>query len=296
MTTQELRNLIELLQSRPAPENPTIEMLRERFGKLADFLPTPDDARCEKVDAGGVAAEFVAAPGADDGRCILYLHGGGYTIGNVDTHRALTYNLSKASGARVLSMDYRLAPEHPFPAAVDDAVAGYRWLLERGIPAGRMAIAGDSAGGGLTVAALLALRDQDVALPAAGVCFSPWVDMEATGKSMQSRAAVDPMVQKDALLVHAARYLGGADPKHPLASPLHADLGGLPPLFIQVGDAETLLYDATRLTERARAAGVEVELEVWDDMIHVWQLFAPMLSEGRDAIDKAGAYIATKLG
>jgi monoterpene epsilon-lactone hydrolase len=294
MTDKELNTLIELLKSKPKPPDPTPELLRERFDKLADFLPSPDDLQSEKVTANGVSGEFISAPGADAARCIYYLHGGGYVIGSVNTHKVLAYDLSKASGARVLSMDYRLAPEHPFPAGLEDAVAGYQWLLESGVKPEHVAIAGDSAGGGLTVATLLALRDRGIALPAAAVCFSPWVDLLGEGESMTSRAEVDPMVQKEALLWYTDLYMAGGDPKDPLASPLYADLSGLPPTLIQVGDAETLLDDSTRLEAKMKAAGVSVELEVWDRMIHVWQLFAPILSEGREAVAKAGAFIAAK--
>lgn len=294
MTDKELNTLIDLLKSKPKPPNPTPEMLRERFDKLADFLPAPSDIQSEPVTANGVSGVFISAPGADPSRCIYYLHGGGYVIGSVNTHRVLAYDLSKASGARVLSMDYRLAPEHPFPAGLEDAVAGYQWLLDSGVKSEHIVIAGDSAGGGLTVATLLALRDRGIALPAAALCFSPWVDLLGEGASMSTRAEVDPMVQKDALLWYTGLYMAGGDPKDPLASPLYADLSGLPPTLIQVGDAETLLDDSTRLAERMKAAGVEVELEVWDRMIHVWQIFAPILSEGREAIAKAGAFVAAR--
>src|SRR5690606_5447385 len=175
--------------------------------------------------------------------------------------RNLGGRISKAANCRVLSLDYRLAPEHPFPAAVDDAVTGYRWLLDQGIRPDRIAIAGDSAGGGLAAATLVALKDRGEPMPAAGVCLSPWVDMEGTGESMTSRAALDPMVQKDGLKDMASLYLDGADPRSPLAAPLYADLSGLPPLLIQVGTAETLYDDATRLAEKAEAAGVDVTLE-----------------------------------
>ena len=295
MTVQELNSLLGLLTSRPKPLDPTPEMLRERFDKLADFLPSPDDLIYEPVDADGVPGAFISAPGADVSRCVYYLHGGGYVIGSVATHRILAYDLSKASGVRVLSMEYSLAPEHPFPAGLEDAVAGYKWLLQSGIAPEHVAIAGDSAGGGLAVATLLALRDRGIPLPAAAVCFSPWVDLEGVGESMSSRADVDPMVQKAGLLWYTGLYMAGGDPRDPLASPLHGALSGLPSMLIQVGDCETLLDDATRLAERLRAGGVPVELDVWDRMIHVWQLFAPILSEGRDAIDKAGVFIAGKL-
>jgi acetyl esterase/lipase len=190
-----------------------------------------------------------------------------------------------------LGVDYRLAPEHPFPAAVEDATAAYRWLVSRGTDPAHIAIAGDSAGGGLTLATLIALRDAGDPLPAAAACLSPWVDLEGVGASMTSKAAVDPFVRKEMIEFMAQQYLGGRDLRTPLAAPLYADLQGLPPLLIQVGTAEVLLDDATRIAERARAAGVEVSLEVWDDMIHVWQLFAPMLPEGQQAIERIGAFI-----
>ena len=254
----------------------------------------PEGVTCTPVEAGGVSAEWSVAAGVDEAKVVLYVHGGGYVMGSAGSHRDVTGRLSKAAGARVLSLNYRLAPEHPFPAPVDDAVAAYRWLLAQGISPGNIAVAGDSAGGGLAIATLLALRDAGEPLPAAGIGISPWVDMEGTGESMTTRAAVDPVVQKEGLLGMAKLYLGDADPKNPLAAPLHADLAGLPPLLLQVGDAETLLDDSTRLAERARAAGVDVTLKVWDEMPHVWHLFAPILPEGRQAIDEIGSFFQAR--
>ena len=250
----------------------------------------PAGVTCTPVEAGGVSAEWSVADGVAEDKVILYVHGGGYVMGSAGSHRDVTGRLSKASGARVLSLNYRLAPEHPFPAPVDDAVAAYRWLLAQGISSSNIAIAGDSAGGGLAFATLLALRDAGDPLPAAGVGISPWVDMEGTGESMTTRAAVDPVVQKEGLLEMAKLYLGDADPKNPLAAPLHANLAGLPPLLIHVGDAETLLDDSNRITERARKAGVNVTLKIWDEMPHVWHLFAPILPEGQQAIEEIGAF------
>ncbi len=301
MTTAELDFLVGRLRQRAAerPEKPTVQEMRDGYDELAKLLPTPADARVEPVDAGGVAAEMVAAPGADLGadlgadadRSIFYLHGGGYVIGSTHTHRTLAYDLCKAAGARLLNVDYRLAPEHPFPAAVDDAVAAYRWFLETGADPASTVIGGDSAGGGLTIATLVSLRDAGLPMPAAGVCFSPWIDMEGHGDSMDGKAEADPLVQRELLAWFAGLYLDGADPCSPLAAPLHADLAGLPALLIQVGTAETLLDDSIRLAARAEAAGVTVTLDVWENMIHVWQMVAPMLSEGREAIAQAGAFI-----
>jgi len=257
-------------------------------------FPSAGETRCTPVNAGGVPAEWIAASGAVDDRVILYLHGGGYVMGSIATHREMAARLSKAARARALVIDYRLAPEHPFPAAVDDAVAAYRWLLSQNMKPFRIVVAGDSAGGGLTLATLVALRDAKAPLPAAGVCISPWTDMEGTGDSMVTRAKADPVVQKQGLLGMAQLYLGGKDPKSPLAAPLYANLEGLPPLLIQVGDAETLLDDATRVAEKAKRAGVTVDLEVWPEMPHVWHLFAPFLPEGQQAIDKIGQYVQAK--
>jgi len=291
MASPQLATLIQMMRSRPpAPADATPAQMREGFEALAAMMPTPPDVRRETVSAGGVPAEWVTAPGAADERVILYLHGGGYVIGSINTHREMVSRLSRASGARGLVIDYRLAPEHPHPAAVDDALAAYRWLLEQGAEPRRVVVAGDSAGGGLTVATLVAIRDAGLPLPAGGAPLSPWVDLEGVGESMTTRAAEDPIVQREPLLEMAALYLAGAHARTPLAAPLHADLRGLPPLLIQVGTAETLLDDAARLAEKARAAGVDVTYEPWEEMIHVWQLFAPMLPEGQQAIERIGEW------
>src|SRR5215510_2918465 len=268
---------------------PDMQSMRAVMEKIA--APVPADVKCTPVDAGGVPAEWIVAPGAADDRFLLYLHGGGYVMGSINTHREMVSRISRAAGVRALALDYRLAPESPFPAAVDDATAAYRWLLAQGAKPARTVIAGDSAGGGLTLATLVAIRDAKLPVPAAGVCLSPWADMEGVGASMTSKVKEDPIVQKEMLLGMAKLYLGGADPKTPLAAPLHADLRGLPPLLIQVGSSETLLDDSTRVAERAKAAGVKVDLEVWSEMIHVWQLFAPILPEGQEAIEKIGKFI-----
>ena len=254
----------------------------------------PAGVTCTPVEAGGVSAEWHVAEGAAQDKVILYVHGGGYVMGSAGSHRDMTSRLSKAAGARVLSLNYRLAPEHPFPAPVDDAVAAYKWLLDQGISPSNIAVAGDSAGGGLALATLLAIRDRGLPSPAAGVGISPWVDMEGLGESMTTRAKVDPVVQKEGLLGMAKLYLGNADPKNPLAAPLHANLAGLPPLLIQVGDHETLLDDSNRIAERARKAGVDVTLKVWGEMPHVWHLFAPILPEGQQAIEEIGTFFKAR--
>jgi len=289
MASPQLQMAIDAMKALVArPVNSPQEM-RPIFEELA-VAPAPD-VQCERVSAGGVDAEWVCAPGAANDRFVLYLHGGGYVIGSVKTHRDLMARLSRAAKARVLGLNYRLAPEHPFPAAVDDAVAGYKWLLAQGAKPGRIAIAGDSAGGGLAAATLVAIRDAKLPTPAAGVLLSPWVDLEGIGESMTTRAKVDPVVQKEGLAGMAQAYLQGQNPRTPLAAPLYADLKGLPPLLIQVGDAETLLDDSKRLNVRAQAAGVNTKLEVWPEMIHVWQLFASFLPEGQEAVSGIGKFV-----
>ena len=273
-----------------------IEGFRRSLERLTDTFTFDGAATFERVNAGGVPAEWVAAEGSAADRAVLYLHGGGYVVGSVRTHRVMMTGLSQASGARVLGLEYRLAPEHPFPAPVEDAVAAYRWLLGEGYEPGRIAVAGDSAGGGLTVAAMVQLRYLGLPMPGAAVCFSPWVDLEGVGESMDANAEIDPMVGREGLAFMAGAYLDGLDARAPLAAPLYADLRGLPPTLIQVGSAETLLDDATRLAAKAREAGIEVQLDVWEDMIHVWQLFAPILPEGQQALAQAGDFINKHTG
>jgi len=274
----------------PQKDEPTIEDYREAYEAFAAQFPVPNDVTTEAVDAGGVPALWVRTPRATSDRTIFYLHGGGYVIGTAAGYRELTSHLGRAADAQALVVDYRLAPEHPFPAAVDDAVAAYRWLLGTGVSPTSVVIAGDSAGGGLTVATLLALRDAGVPLPAAGVCISPWVDLACTGETMTTKADVDPVVQREGVSGMAEMYLGGQDPRTPLASPLYADLSGLPPLLIQVGTRETLLDDSIRLVARAEQAGIDVTFEIVDEAPHVWHVFSSFLPEGRDAIDQIASF------
>jgi acetyl esterase/lipase len=248
------------------------------------------DARVEAVSAGGVKAEWSATADAEPAKVVLYLHGGGYVIGSLDSHRHLVVEVGRAARARTLAIDYRMAPEHPFPAAVDDALAAYRFLLAEGVQPAAITIAGDSAGGGLVVAAMVAIRDAGLPQPACGWPISPWVDMEAIGESMVSKAATDPTVQKAGILDMARLYLNGANARSPLAAPLYADLRGLAPLLIQVGAAETLLDDAIRLAQVAGAADVAIDLQVWPEMIHVWHIYYPELAAGRRAIIAGGDF------
>jgi acetyl esterase/lipase len=292
MSQEQLQAIIQKLRSQPIVDpNAGVQETRAAFEEMANAFPVDADIKREAIRAGAVPAEWVSAPGADASRAVLYLHGGGYVIGSINTHRSLAARLARAAKARVLVIGYRLAPEHPHPAAVDDSLAAYRWMLAQGLTPARITVAGDSAGGGLTVATLVAIRDARLPLPAAGACLSPWVDLEGLGESMTTKAGVDPIVQKAGIAQMAAAYLGGKDPRTPLAAPLYADLSGLPPLLIQVGTAETLLDDASRLAERAKKAGVKVTYECSEDMIHVWHLFAPLLEEGQQAIDRIGEFV-----
>jgi acetyl esterase/lipase len=228
---------------------------------------------------------------------MLYLHGGGYVAGSIDSHRNLTGHLAKAMGCPVLALDYRLAPEHPHPAAVEDATKAYRWLLAQGLASDRIVVSGDSAGGGLTMAMLVALRDSGDPLPAAGIPISPWVDLEAGGESIRTRDGVDPMVSGASLRTISAMYLGDdGDPHDPLAAPLHADLSGLPPLLIHVGDHEVLLDDSTRLAANAEAANVDVTLEVWPEMVHVWHASAGFVPEADQAVARIAEFARPLVG
>lgn len=292
----EIEVVIKLLQEKPlgAGTNGDLNKLRQQFEEMS--APAAQDLQVKSVDANGVKAELITPPGADSRRVILYLHGGGYVIGSPNTHRSLAGEIARAAGSAALVIDYRLAPENPFPAAVDDAVSAYRWLLSNGYSPENIVVAGDSAGGGLTVATLLAIKERNLPVPVAGACISPWVDMAGTGESVKARASIDPMIQAETLHMMASLYLNGADARTPLASPLYADLKGLPPLLIQVGEREILFSDSEVLRDRAQQAGVQVTFEEWPGMVHVWHLFHPMLTAGRDAIKKIGEFVRQHAG
>ena len=296
MPSQQHEMVVQMLQAQPRPENPTIAESRAGFERLAEMFPLAADVKAEAVDAGGVPSEWVRVPESREDRVILYVHGGGYVLGSLATHRSLVSRLARASHTRALSVDYRLAPEHPFPAAVDDATAAYRWLLGTGVEASRVVIAGDSAGGGLTLATLLALRDAGDPLPAAGVCLSPWADLEGTGASAQPGGADDPLLELEGLCEMGRHYTASGDPRHPHAAPIYADYTGIPPLLIQVGTRELLLDDARRVADKARAAGVDVEIEEWEGLIHVWQMFGDGMPEAVDAVNNIGEFVRKRIG
>jgi len=268
----------------------TLEGVRLAIKSFDGRYALAKDIVVEPVNANGVPCEWVYAPNADANRFILYIHGGCYISGSPVTVRECCSRLSRSSGARVLSVDYRLAPEHPFPAALDDVVSAYEWLLEQGASAADVIISGESAGGGLTIAALMKIRDDArLPMPAAGVPVSPWIDMTLSFETLTRNVGRD-IASTVPLHLGAKHYVGTGDPRGPYVSPIYGDLRGLPPLLIQVGGGEVLLDDAIAIAHKARRAGVEVRFEVWPDMIHVWHWFASELDEGREAIEAIGDF------
>ncbi|HEX3840124.1 MAG TPA: alpha/beta hydrolase [Acidimicrobiales bacterium] len=274
-----------------------IEEQRAAMDAASLTAPPPEGIATETTELGGRAAEWLVPDGVERDAVILYLHGGGYGSGSLNSHRDLAARIGIASGCAVVTLDYRLAPEDPFPAAVTDATAAYRQLVTEGMAPDRMVVAGDSAGGGLVVALLLALRAGGTPLPAAGVCLSPWVDLTQSGASYGELVDRDPMLSKEALDVLAAAYLAGTDARTELASPLFAEnLSGLPPLLIEVGAHEVLLDDATRLAERVTAAGGDATLTVWPEMIHVFQAFpGAILPETDLSVAAIGKFVSGHL-
>lgn len=295
MADEELSQLIAGLRAGgPDLGAPPLEA-RADFEALLATLPVAEDISFTPETLGGVPGLRAETAGMAADTALLYLHGGAYVVGSAQGYRGLAAELGRAAGMKVHAIDYRLAPEHPCPAAVEDAMAAYAALLDQGIAPGRIVIAGDSAGGGLTLATLVKLRDEGRPLPAAGLLLSPWADLACEGTSIEGKAAEDPSLTGAALRITAGHYLNGADPRTPLASPIHADLTGLPPLFIQVGSAEILLDDAVRVAQFAGAAGVSVRLDIWPNMVHVWHAFAFMLGAGRAAIADAGAFLKNQI-
>jgi len=265
---------------------------RAGFRAMERLIPRPPrDTRTLRVDAGGVPGDCIAVPASRGDRHVLYLHGGGYRVGSAAIYRHFTWRLAAAAQARLLIIDYRLAPENPFPAALDDAAAAYRWMLAKGADPRRLAVMGESAGGGLALALLLKLRDEGVPLAAACVAMSPWTDLALTGASLEQNAASDPMLNADDLPRFAADYLAGADPRNPYASPLYGDPAGLPPALIFAGSDEILRDDATRMAQKLRDAHSHVELQIWPRMPHAWPLLVPVLPAARAAIGEIGRFI-----
>ncbi|MDH5621086.1 MAG: alpha/beta hydrolase [Gammaproteobacteria bacterium] len=271
-----------------------IHRIRRRWSRIGHVMMTAIGVRVEPDRINGLYVEWLTPKGRMDGKLLLYLHGGGYVVGSCDMYRQLVSHIARAGQIRTLLPEYRLAPEHRFPAAIDDSVALYRSLLAMGIKAGDIIIAGDSAGGGLTVATLLALRDAGEPLPAAAVLLSPFLDLTGSGESMRTRAAQDPFFRAEDLPDVADLYCEPHQRRFPLVSPVFADIEGLPPMFIQVGDDEILLSDSERIADACIAAGIAVELEIWPEMWHVFQMFVGKMPEARHAVNKIGQYILTR--
>src|SRR5262245_11881485 len=295
MTARGIRAVREHLAKLPPSSSLTLAERRAQYDRAERVFPTPADVTVETAQSPERAAEWLTPPGARGDAVVLYFHGGGYAIGSPRSHRHLVAAIARAAGTRALLLDYRLAPEHPFPAALEDAVAAYEWLLARGIAPERIVVGGDSAGGGLTMATLLALRDRGLPRPAGGICISPWVDLTCSAGSYKTKAAVDPIVVHESITMMAEAYLGSGDRRAPSDSPRRAELRGLPRRLIQVRSDEVLRDDAAGRGARAEAAGVEVRREEWPARVHVWHWFLGMLDEAERAVGVVGEFVRARL-
>ncbi len=270
----------------------SINKTRNYMEKMAKYAKLPPKTQVEKITISGMAAEWIYKNKARQKRVILFLHGGGYNLCSINTHRELAAHIAKESGAKVLLIDYRLAPEYPFPAALEDATASYRWLLDSGLTGQNIAIAGDSAGGGLALATAISIRDAGGPLPSAVACVAPWTDLCMTGDSIKTKAEIDPLIRIQSAKIWAENYIGDNDPSNPLISPLYADLKGLPPLLIHIGTDDMLLDDSKRIAKKAEDAGVDVELKIYDNLWHVFHLSVKAMPEAKTAVAEIGAFIA----
>jgi len=287
---RELAAVLADIDAHPWPtEIPAARILYDQMGP-----PVAADIRSELFEIGGMPAQMMIPPDADADRAVLFLHGGGYVYGSLASHAGMVAEIARAARCAALAVQYRLAPEHPFPAALDDACAGYEWLLRRGFKPEKIALVGDSAGGGLVMSTLVTLRDKHRPMPGAAVCISPWVDLESKGESWTTRQSIDPMLDRPLVDMLTALYLPGQDRGNPIVSTVNADLRGLPPMLIQVGEREVLFSEAELLAKKARAAGVDVTFEEWKQMVHVWHLYFHMLGAGREAIHRVGEFLCAR--
>jgi epsilon-lactone hydrolase len=290
----EINTIRTLLTSKPRPEGWTER--RARLDEVGSVWPPAADVKFTGVDIGGIDGEWSMVPGSDDARVLIYFHGGGYCSGSIRSHRRLVSEAGRAAGIRTLAVGYRLAPEHPFPAAFDDALSAWRFVRRQGIAAAHVAVGGDSAGGGLTAALINRLREAGEEQPACAWLVSPWTDLTMSGSTLSSKDAVDPLIHKPYLEELAGAYLPAAiDRKDPRVSPLYADLRGFPPTLIQIGSDETLLDDSVRFAAAAGNADVAVTLEIWPHMIHAWPMWNAHLEDGRRALASAGAFMRAHL-
>lgn len=289
---RELAAVLADIDANPWPtEIPEARVLYDKMGP-----PIAADIKTEELEIGGMPAQLLTPPEADADRALLFLHGGGYVYGSLASHGGMVAEIARASRCVALSIQYRLAPEHPFPAALDDACAAHEWLLRRGFKPEKLAIVGDSAGGGLVMSTLVTLRDKGRPLPGVTVCISPWVDLESKGESWTTRQKLDPMLDRPLVDLLSGLYMNGKDRALPVVSTIHADLRGLPPMLIQVGEREVLFSEAELLAAKARAAGVDVTFEEWKEMVHVWHLYYTMLGAGREAMTRVGEFVCDKTG
>jgi epsilon-lactone hydrolase len=294
MAQSEIDAIRALLSSKPRPVGWPAR--RKRLDEIGTVWPVADDVELTAADLNGVPGEYSIVPGSDPSRVLMFFHGGGYCSGSIKSHRRLVTEAGRAAKIRTVAVGYRLAPEHPFPAAYDDALTAWRFLRDQGIAAAHVAIGGDSAGAGLTLALISRLRDAHEELPACVWLISPWTDLTMSGSTLVSKAAADPLIHKEYLNELADAYLpADMDRKDPRVSPLYDDFGDFPPVLIQIGSNETLLDDATRLAARAGATDVAVTLEIWPNMIHAWPLWNAHLEDGRRALASAGSFIRAHL-
>jgi epsilon-lactone hydrolase len=294
MAQSEIDMIRALLDSKPRPVG--WNERRQRLDDMGSIWPTACDVRLTAVDAGGVPGEWSSVPGSDATRVLMFFHGGGYCSGSIRSHRRMVSEIGRAAAVRTLAIGYRLAPEHPFPAALDDALAAWDFLRGEGIAAAHIAVGGDSAGGGLTAALIGVLRERGEEPPGCAWLVSPWTDLTLSGSTLLTKEAVDPLIHRDYLEELAAAYVpAGIDCKEPRISPLYSHLEGFPPTLIQVGSAEALLADATRFAAAAGAANVATTLEIWPHMIHAWHLWNAHLEAGRRALASAGTFIRGQL-
>ena len=293
MVNKGLERIIKLLlQNREVAAKKRVKDERNEMEHMANMIQLSSDVEIKSVTIDGIDATWLKTPGVEEENLIIYLHGGGYITGSFNTHKDLVQRLSREARCRVITIEYGLAPEHPFPKGLNDVIKIYKWLInEEKFKPNKIVIAGDSAGGGLTLATLLKLRDLGITLPAAGVCLSPWTDLTFAGESYYDKNIIDPGITLDELMFDARLYLGNEDPKNPYVSPVYADLKGLPPLLIHVGTVEKLLNDSTRIAKSAKNAGVNVTLKIWKEMIHVFQAYAVLIREGQESIKEIGSYI-----
>ncbi len=295
MISPEARKLFEYLRSVETLPSGTIEEQRAGFEASVAKVPSAEGVAIEPASGPGFEGRWFRPESAREGVVLLYLHGGGFVVGSTISHRPILTNLAKAAGIDILALDYRMAPEHVFPAAVDDALAAYRWLLGQGYAAERIGVAGDSAGGNLALSLIIRARDEGLALPGCAVTLSGWLDLRVTSDAITRNATADPLMTGDMIRDMATLYMGDIPLDDPRASPALADLKGLPPVYLQTSDADILEDDSHLFAERAKAAGVDVTIESWPGMIHVWHAFAHIIPEARDAFARIATILNARL-